>query len=129
MKRTYLSVIRLKESERTIGIIFTETPKYRAGVARAPPKQVLKTVSVGELEDDLKQLIGIFENLESVSKKYVVDEAKTTIGVAMDKQGKVHLGFSAKILALIGIEAGTEKGTKHSSNELIEITIKRKVPS
>jgi len=129
MKRTYFSVIRLKESERTIGIIFTETPKYRAGVARAPPKQVLKTVSVGELEDDLKQLIGVFENLESVSKNYVIDEAKTTIGVAMDKQGKVHLGFSAKILALFGIEAGTEKGTKHSSNELIEITIKRKVPS
>jgi len=122
-------MIRLKESKRTIRIIFTETPKYRAGVMRAPPKQVLKMVSVGEVEDDLKQLIGVFENLESVGKNYVIDEAKTTIGVAMDKKGKVHLGFSAKILALFGIEAGAEKSTKHSANELIEITIKRKAPS
>lgn len=128
-KKNIFSVKRLKESKRTIGIIFPETPKYRAGVARAPPKQVLKTVSVGELEDDLKQLMGVFESLESVSKNYVIDEAKTTIGVAIDKEGKVHLGFSAKILALFGIEAGAEKGTKHSSNELIEIKIKRKVSS
>lgn len=118
--------------ERSIRVIFYDTPSYRAeaegfgAVEEAEKVQVLEELPLDETKRVLKQLLSIFESLETVSESYCVDEAKTTVGIMRDEYGKLRAGLSAKILDLIGIEVGGKKGRRRTVNELLEITIKRK---
>jgi hypothetical protein len=126
------AVMKKQKKERSIRVIFYDKPAYRAEAEGIGPVeegeqvQVLERLPLDEIEDDLKGLISVFENLEVGSGHYCIDEARATVGIARDQNGTIRGGLSVKILGLVGIDVGGEKGQRRTTNELIEITIKRK---
>lgn len=82
-------------------------------------------IDLAQVENDLKNLIAIFDHLETDNSKYRVDEAKLTVGVTKDEEGKLHATIAASLLNLIKGTMGGELTQGISENRLFEITIKR----
>jgi hypothetical protein len=82
-------------------------------------------IDLTQVESDLKSLIVIFDNLEAANSKYKVDEAKLTVGLNKDDEGKLHATIAASFFNLIKGAIGGEIAERVSENRLFEITIKR----
>lgn len=97
------------------------------------PKEVLlarkewtrEEIDLAGIEAGLKGLIAVFDSLESASSKYRIDEAKLTIGLTKDEDGKLHATITASILNLLKGSVGAEFAQGISENRLVEVTIKR----
>ena len=109
-----------------IVVIYPDTAKSEPRILAAKREWVPGKVDLTPLEADLKNLIALFEKLETTGSRYEVGEAKVTVGMAKDSEGKIHLGISAKVLHLLTGEVSTEFGQAKSENQLLEITIRRK---
>jgi len=88
-------------------------------------KWVRSEIDLTQTENDLKGLINMFERLEKAGSKYKVDEAKLTVGLVKDEQGKLQASIAASFFSLIKGAVGGEIAEKVSENKLFEITIKR----
>lgn len=89
-------------------------------------KLVRTAIDLTQTEKDLKNLITMFESLEEADSKYRVDEAKLTVGLIKDEEGKLHASIAAGFLSFIKGMIGGEIAEKVSENRLFEITIKRR---
>lgn len=83
-------------------------------------------IDLTQTENDLKNLIAMFQNLEEADSKYRVDEAKLTVGIIKDEEGKLHASVAAGFLSFFKGMIGGEAAEKISENKLFEITIKRR---
>jgi hypothetical protein len=78
-----------------------------------------------QIETDIKQLITMLDNISATGSKYEVDEAKLTVGLTKDENGKVNATIAASFLNLLKGSAGGELSEGISENKLFEIVIKR----
>ena len=100
--------------EKTQEMIFARTQLVRA------------EIDLAQTEKDLKNLIAMFENIEGPDSKYKIDEAKLTVGLTKDEEGKLQASVAAGFFSFVKGLVGGEVGERISENKLFEITIKRK---
>lgn len=122
---TRISYQKVKNVNRKIFVIYPEEEEKKPVEMMFARKWSRAEVDLTQAENDLKNLIGIFENLEEAGPKYKVDEAKMTVGVIKGADGKLHASIAASFFSLIKGAVGGEISEKISENKLFEITIKR----
>ena len=112
---------------KKIYVIYPEEVKEKPEEMMFARRQLLRTeIDLTQIENDLKNVIAMFENLEGTDSKYMVDEAKLTVGLIKDEEGKLQASIAAGFLGLIKGVIGGEVAEKTSENRLFEITIKRR---
>jgi hypothetical protein len=92
----------------------------------ARTKFVRTEIDLTQTENDLKNLIAMFENLEETDSKYRVDEAKLTVGLIKGEEGKLHASIAASLFSFMKGMIGGEVAKKVGENKLFEVTIKRR---
>lgn len=110
---------------KKIYVIYPEQEEKKPKEMMFARKWSRTEIDLSQIENDLKNLIGIFENLEKAGSKYKVDEAKMTVGVIKSEDGKLHASVAASFFNLIKGAVGGEFSEKLSENRLFEVTIKR----
>jgi len=85
----------------------------------------LTEIDAKDVENSLKVILELLEKIEPLSSKYVVDEAKLTIGVYMEQDGTVKAGLTANFLNLLKSSVSAEVQEKSGDNRLLELTLKR----
>jgi hypothetical protein len=78
-----------------------------------------------QIETDIKQIIAMLDNISATDSKYKIDEAKLTVGLTKDENGKINATIAASLLNLIKGSVGGELSQEISENKLFEIVIKR----
>jgi seryl-tRNA synthetase len=112
---------------RKIFVIYPEEIKEKPEEMMFARKQLGRTeIDLSQIENDLKNVIAMFENLEGTDSKYGVDEAKLTVGLIKDEEGKLQASIAGGFLSLFKGAIGGEAAEKTSENRLFEIVIKRK---
>jgi len=112
---------------KKIFVIYPEEMKEKPEEMMFARRQLARTeIDLSQIENDLKNVIAMFENVEGTDSKYRVDEAKLTVGLIKDKEGKLQASIAAGFLSLFKGVIGGEVAEKTSENRLFEITIKRK---
>lgn len=91
----------------------------------SPPAEI----SLEALEKALRDLLSMFNRLDSEGGNFQIDETKVTVGATKDNNGNIKLGLSAKILGLLSGEGSAQIEQSRAENQLFEIRIKRKVQS
>lgn len=111
---------------KEIFVIYPKIKEKPAEMMFAQTTMEGKKLDFAQVQEDLKQLILMFGELEGTTSKYYVDEAKLTIGVIADESGTVRAGISTNFLSIFKGQINADVAEKFSGNNLIEITIKRK---
>jgi len=120
----YLHVEKVDKMSKKIFVAYPEEEEKPKEMMLAK-KWARNEIDLEQVENDLKNLIAIFDHLETNNSKYRVDEAKLTVGVTKDEEGKLHATIAASLLNLIKGTMGGELTQGVSENRLFEITIKR----
>ena len=108
-----------------IFVIYPEEKKEEPQEMMFARKWTRSEIDLTQTEKDLKGLISMFENLEKTGSKYKVDEAKLTVGLVKDEEGKLHASIAAGFLSFLKGKVGGELAESVSEKRLFEVTIKR----
>jgi hypothetical protein len=82
-------------------------------------------IDFADVENSLTSILTIFENLEKISPKYGIGEAKLSVGLTVDEAGNIKAGIAANFLNILKGKVETEFQEGNRKNTLLEITIKR----
>jgi hypothetical protein len=113
--------------KNTITVIYPIPGKKRKQkVLAARQSWEPESIDISTLKDELVPLLKMLDELDEAVTRFSIDEAKVSVGLAKDAQGKLHVGISAKVLQLVGAELSGELGSTRSENQLLELTIRRR---
>ena len=112
----------------TLTIVYPERVKSpKSDILAAKTEWKAQEIDFSSIENDIKKLMTMFDNLGSATSKYEVNEAKFSVGFGKDTEGNIQIGISAKIIPLLfSTEAGGKVESSRSENQLFEIVIKKK---
>jgi len=117
----------MKPMSKKIFVIYPEEVKEKPQEMMFARTELVRTeIDLTQTENDLKNLIAMFEGLEGNDTKYRVDEAKLTVGLIKGEDGKLQASVAAGFFSFIRGSIGGEVAEKISENKLFEITIKRR---
>jgi hypothetical protein len=114
--------------KNTLTIVYPEQARpQKRRILAAKMEWKAEEIDFSPIENDIRKLMTMFDNLGSSTSKYEVNEAKLSVGFGKDIEGNIQIGISAKIIPfLFSAEAGGKVESNRSENQLFEIVIKKK---
>ena len=115
--------------DNTITVVYpqpSKPSKKKEGILAARTEWRAQGIDFSPIENDLRKLITMFDNLSKGDSKYEVNEARLSVGFGRNTNGDIQVGISAKIFPFFSAEGGGKVESSRSENQLFEIVVKKK---